>query len=240
LVTGAGSGIGRSVAAGLSADGYAVALFGRGRERLEETAAGLSGPSMIFVGDVGDAAAVREGFAEIATQLCRLDLLFNNAGTAAFGRPDELTDAQWMMVVNTNLNGAFYCAREAFRMMRTQKPQGGRIINNGSISAHVPRPMSIAYTATKHALTGLTKSLSLDGRPFDIACGQIDIGNADTALTENMKKGILQADGTLRSEPVMDLSAVVACVLTMARLPLDANVQFMTVAATKMPFIGRG
>ena len=239
-VTGAGSGIGRAVAAGLDADGYAVALFGRRREPLEETAASLGGASMILPADVGDPGAVRRGFEALRNRFGRLDLLFNNAGVAAPGLPDELTDEAWDAVVRTNLSGSFYCAREAFRLMRTQDPMGGRIINNGSVSAHAPRPMSIAYTASKHALTGLTKSLSLDGRAYDIACGQIDIGNADTALTTAMKRGVPQADGTLRAEPVMETSAVVECVRLMARLPLDANVQFMMVNATKMPFVGRG
>ena len=240
LVTGAGSGIGRAVAQGLSADGYDVALFGRRREPLEETASGLGGRSLVHVGDVGRPEDVAVGFGEVKAAFGRLDLLFNNAGIAAFGLPDEIEDVTWDEVLRTNLSGSFFCAREAFRLMRTQTPRGGRIINNGSVSAHAPRPRSIAYTATKHAITGLTKSLSLDGRPFDIACGQIDIGNAETALVDTIRRGSLQADGSLQAEPVMQTSDVVECVRLMARLPLGANVQFMTVTATKMPLIGRG
>jgi NAD(P)-dependent dehydrogenase (short-subunit alcohol dehydrogenase family) len=240
FVTGAGSGIGRAVATGLSQDGYALALFGRRADPLTETASGLAGECLVITGDVGDPQAVRDAFTQVEARFGRLDLLFNNAGVAINGLPDSLTDDQWDKVVRTNLSGAYYCAREAFRLMRSQQPMGGRIINNGSVSAHSPRPSSIAYTATKHAITGLTKSLSLDGRAFDIACGQIDIGNASTALISAILDGRTQADGVRRPEPLMDLKAVVDSVRLMASLPLDANVQFMTVMATKMPFIGRG
>ena len=240
LVTGAGSGIGRAVAVGLSAAGYTVGLLGRRRDTLEETARNLAGAAMVLVGDVGQPEDVRRAFADLGARYERLDLLFNNAGTGAPGLPDEITDDQWAAVMRTNLDGSFFCAREAFARMRSQRPMGGRIINNGSISAHAPRPNSIAYTASKHAITGLTKSLALDGRPFDIACGQIDIGNAATRLTASMSAGVPQADGSMRPEPTMDVARVVDCVLLMARLPLTVNVPFMTVMATKMPFIGRG
>jgi NAD(P)-dependent dehydrogenase (short-subunit alcohol dehydrogenase family) len=241
FVTGAGSGIGRAVALGLCADGYAVGLFGRRRERLEETtAAAPAGATRVISGDVGVSADVDAAFALVVREFGRLDLLFNNAGAAAPGPVQDLSDEQWDRVVRTNLSGAFYCARAAFRQMGAQTPRGGRIINNGSISAHAPRPNSIAYTATKHAMTGLTKSLSLDGRAHDIACGQIDIGNADTDLAARMKTGVPQPDGAVRAEPVMPVGDVVEAVLLMARLPLTSNVQFLTITATKMPFIGRG
>ena len=241
FVTGAGSGLGRAVALALVEDGYVVALFGRRRAALEATAAAAQ-PDMtrVLSGDVGEAGEVRSAFDQVRQAFGRLDLLFNNAGVAAPGSPEEVTDAQWDAAVRTNLTGAFYCAREAFRLMRSQHPRGGRIINNGSVSAHAPRPKSIAYTATKHAITGLTRSLSLDGRAHDIACGQIDIGNADTEMAQTFKTGVPQADGALRPEPVMAVADVVDAVRFMARLPLTANVQFMTVMATKMPLVGRG
>ena len=244
LVTGAGSGIGRAVALALLAKGYRVALAGRRREALEQTvrAAGEDGARMLAVPtDVGDEAAVRALFLAIERRFGRLDLLFNNAGTGGPPLPfDELTLEQWNKVVAVNLTGAFLCAREAFALMKRQSPRGGRIINNGSISAHAPRPNSAPYTATKHAVTGLTKSLSLDGRAHDIACGQIDIGNAATEMAERIKQGVPQANGEIMPEPVMDVRHVADAVLYMAGLPLDANVQFMTVMATKMPFVGRG
>lgn len=244
LVTGAGSGIGRAVAQALLAEGYAVVLAGRRAAALAETVAQAGAgddTTLVAPTDVSDPVAVRSLFSAIKQRFARLDMLFNNAGT---GTPaltvDELSWEQWKTVVDVNLNGAFLCAREAFRMMREQQPQGGRIINNGSISAHAPRPGSAAYTATKHAITGLTRSISLDGRPFDIACGQIDIGNAASEMTARMQQGVPQADGSIRPEPTMDVNHVARSVVFMAGLPLDANVQFMTVMATKMPFIGRG
>lgn len=239
-MTGAGSGIGRAVTVGLARAGYAVVLAGRRKEALEGTIA-AAGDGLAVPTDVGDEASVLALFQEIRQRFGRLDLLFNNAGTAAPPMPfEDLSAAQWNKVVAVNLTGSFLCAREAFRLMKAQTPQGGRIINNGSVSAHAPRPLSAAYTATKHAITGLTKSLSLDGRPYNIACGQIDIGNAETALAAQMKTGVLQANGTLAPEPTMSLEHVVDAVLYMASLPLEANVQFMTVMATRMPFIGRG
>jgi NAD(P)-dependent dehydrogenase (short-subunit alcohol dehydrogenase family) len=242
IVTGAGSGIGRVVARALLGEGYAVALAGRRAEALEETAADAAeGKALVVPTDVGDAAAVRELFAKTTEAFGRLDLLFNNAGMSAPPVPlDELTLEQWTAVVNVNLTGAFLCTQEAFRAMKAQTPRGGRIINNGSVSAYVPRPNSAPYTATKHAITGLTRSTSLDGRAHDIACGQIDIGNAATPMTEPMKEGVPQADGRVAPEPRMDVEHVAQAVLYMASLPLDANVQFMTVMATKMPYIGRG
>ena len=244
VVTGAGSGIGRAVSLGLLEDGYRVVLAGRQARTLEETrelAGARAAHATVQATDVADAEAVAHLFAEIARLHGRLDLLFNNAGTGAPQMTiDEMPVAQWQAVVNTNLNGAFYCAREAFRLMRHQTPQGGRIINNGSISAHVPRPGTAVYTTTKHAMTGLTRTLSLDGRPFNIACGQIDIGNADTAIAEPMRRGIRQADGSIKVEPVMDVEHAASAVRYMASLPLNANVQFMTVMATDMPYIGRG
>ncbi|HLI67066.1 MAG TPA: SDR family oxidoreductase [Caulobacteraceae bacterium] len=243
LVTGAGSGIGRAVAVALAGQGWRLALAGRRLEALQETAALIGRPDDVMVSptDVGDEGQVDALFAAIQVLFGRLDLLFNNAGTGAPPQPiDELPVAQWNRVVAANLTGAFLCARGAFRMMRAQDPRGGRIINNGSISAHAPRLYSAPYTATKHAVTGLTKSLALDGRGFDIACGQIDIGNAETPLTARMAQGALQADGSLRPEPVMDVSHVADAVLYMAGLPLNANVLFMTVMANQMPFVGRG
>jgi len=244
LVTGAGSGIGRAVALKLQANGFDVALLGRRIEELQKTAnaaAREGGKFLIAVADVSDEIAVAKAFKETRDAFGRLDLLFNNAGTFTQGVPiDELPLADWKRVVDVNLTGTFLCAREAVRIMKTQDPKGGRIINNGSISAQVPRPFSAAYTATKHAITGLTKSLSLDGRADNIACSQIDIGNAATDLTAKMESGILQANGTTMVEPRMDVAHVADAVLYIANLPLDANVQFMTVMATTMPFIGRG
>ncbi|MEV8021171.1 SDR family oxidoreductase [Streptomyces sp. NPDC086554] len=243
VVTGAGSGIGRAVAVELLRAGWSVALAGRRVETLEETAAlAPDGTSLCVRTDVSEPQDVAALFSSVRENFGRLDLLFNNAGTFGPGGVpvEELSYDAWRHVVDTNLNGAFLCAQAAFRQMKEQDPQGGRIINNGSISAQVPRPQSIAYTTTKHALTGLTKSLSLDGRPYRIACGQIDIGNAATDMTERMRAGILQANGELAPEPVMDVSDVARTVRHMAELPLEANVQFATVLATNMPFIGRG
>jgi len=242
LVTGAGSGIGRAVALALLGKGYRVALAGRRAAALEETAAMADdGDTLVVPTDVGDEAQVDALFAAIGEGFGRLDLLFNNAGTGAPPLAiDELTLAQWNRVVAVNLTGAFLCARGAFRLMRAQDPRGGRIVNNGSISAHAPRLYSAPYTATKHAITGLTRSLALDGRAFDIACGQIDIGNAETPLTARMASGALQANGELAPEPVIDVHHVADAVLYMAGLPLDANVLSLTVMATKMPFVGRG
>ena len=244
IVTGAGSGIGRATALALLAAGYRVVLAGRRAEALQATvvAAGDLGACALAVPtDVTDPVAVRALFDTTAAQFGRLDLLFNNAGTGAPAVPmDELSFAQWKAVVDINLTGVFLCTQQAFRLMKAQSPRGGRIINNGSISAHVPRPFTAPYTATKHAVTGLTKASSLDGRAHDIACGQIDIGNAASEMTERMAAGILQANGELAVEPRIDVSVVANAVVHMASLPLEANVQFMTVMATKMPFIGRG
>jgi NAD(P)-dependent dehydrogenase (short-subunit alcohol dehydrogenase family) len=244
IVTGAGSGIGRAAALALLEAGYAVGLAGRRKEPLEETAsqAGEAASRALPVPtDVSDSASVQALFAQVKETFGRVDVLFNNAGINVPGTSfGDLTDDQWRSVVEINLTGAFFCAREAFRVMRDQSPQGGRIINNGSISAHVPRPGSAPYTASKHAITGLTRSISLDGRRYDIACGQIDIGNAATEMAARMAKGVPQADGSVRVEPLMELRDVASTVVHMASLPLDANVQFVTVMATKMPFIGRG
>ncbi|WP_304169012.1 SDR family oxidoreductase [Phenylobacterium aquaticum] len=241
LVTGAGSGIGRASAQALAKAGWRVALVGRRAEALAATAATDPDRLVPFPGDVADPEAVRAVFAATEARFGRLDLVFNNAGTGAPPVPFEDLDlAAWRRVVDVNLTGAFLCAQAAFRIMKAQDPKGGRIINNGSISAHAPRPRSAAYTATKHAITGLTRSLSLDGRVHDIACGQIDIGNAATEMTQRMSQGVPQADGTMAAEPVMDVQAVADAIVYMAGLPLAANVQFMTVMATKMPFIGRG
>jgi NAD(P)-dependent dehydrogenase (short-subunit alcohol dehydrogenase family) len=244
IVTGAGTGIGKHVAAALLQAGFSVVLAGRRKEILEATAreADSSGSQTLVVPtDVSDPSSVKALFARTKDAFGRLDLLFNNAG---IGAPpvaiEDLTHQQWKAVVEVNLTGAFFCTQEAFKLMKSQQPRGGRIINNGSISAHSPRPNSAPYTATKHAITGLTKSTSLDGRPYDIACGQIDIGNAGTEMTERMKSGIVQADGSIAVEPTMDPRDVARAVVYMASLPLDANVQFLTVMATKMPFIGRG
>ena len=239
LVTGAGSGIGRAASLALHAAGFQVVLAGRRAEQLEQTAD--STRMLVVPTDVSKPDSVRGLFSRIKDVFGRLDLLFNNAGIGAPGVPmEDLTYEQWNAVVQVNLTGAFLCAQEAIRMMKAQQPRGGRIINNGSISAHAPRPNSAPYTATKHAITGLTKSISLDGRNFDIACGQIDIGNAATELTERMAAGIVQANGSTMVEPRMDLKHVAAAIVYMANLPLDANVQFLTVMATKMPFVGRG
>lgn len=243
MVTGAGSGIGRAVALAFLKDGYRVALAGRRKEMLEQTVseAGAAGKNALVVPtDVGKAEAVQALFAAVKKEFGRLDVLFNNAGGGATAPLEDLTLEQWRGVVDVNLNGMFYCAQEAFRIMKDQSPRGGRIVNNGSISAHAPRPNSIAYTATKHGVTGMTRTISLDGRKYDIACGQIDIGNAITPLTERMAKGVMQANGTVATEPRMDVVHVGRAVLFMANLPLDVNVQFMTIMATKMPFIGRG
>jgi NAD(P)-dependent dehydrogenase (short-subunit alcohol dehydrogenase family) len=242
LVTGAGSGIGRAVALALAGDGYSVVLAGRRIDALNETASLAPGKPMLAVStNVTEAKSVEALFARTQEEYGRLDLLFNNAGTGAPPVPMEtLTLAQWQAVVDTNLTGPFLCTQAALRLMKSQTPRGGRIINNGSISAHAPRPNSAPYTATKHAITGLTKSTALDGRAFDIACGQIDIGNAATPMTARMAKGVPQANGTLEPEPTMDVDAVAKAVLYMASLPLDANVLSMTVMATKMPFVGRG
>lgn len=244
IVTGAGSGIGKAVALGFLDDGYAVVLAGRRPEMLAETVrdAGASGTRALAVPtDISDPEAVRALFAATAERFGRLDVLFNNAGVAVRGAPlEELTFDEWKTIVDVNLTGAFLCTQQAFLMMKEQRPQGGRIINNGSISAHSPRPHSAPYTATKHAITGLTKSTALDGRRFNIACGQIDIGNAATSMTARMETGVMQANGQTAPEPRLDVAHVVRAVLYMASLPLDANVQFMTVMATKMPFIGRG
>jgi NAD(P)-dependent dehydrogenase (short-subunit alcohol dehydrogenase family) len=244
VVTGAGSGIGKAVALALAGEGYAVVLAGRRAENLERAAreAHSSDSRVLAVPtDVTDPTSVRALFDRTVDAFGRIDLLFNNAGVGAPGVPlDELTVDQWRTVVDTNLTGAFLCTQQAFRLMKAQTPKGGRIINNGSISAYVPRPQSAPYTATKHAITGLTRSTSLDGRPHDIACGQIDIGNAETELAAKMARGVPQANGTIAVEPLMDVQHVARAVVYMAGLPLDANVQFMTVMATKMPFIGRG
>ena len=244
IVTGAGSGIGRTVALALVGAGYRVAAAGRRRDALDATASAAGdrgGDVMPVVTDVGDAESVAQLFGTVGREFGRLDLLFNNAG---IGSPavalEDLPLATLRAVIDTNLFGAFVCTQHAIRMMKAQTPRGGRIINNGSISAHAPRPNSAPYTATKHAITGLTKSTSLDGRKYDIACSQIDIGNAATDMTDAMKRGVPQADGSVTPEPVMDVAHAADAVLYMAGLPLDANVQFMTVMATKMPFVGRG
>jgi NAD(P)-dependent dehydrogenase (short-subunit alcohol dehydrogenase family) len=244
IVTGAGTGIGKAAALALLQDGYRVALAGRRKELLEQAVkdAGAAGARALAVPtDVGDPQSVRILFARTKEAFGRLDLLFNNAGINAPGIPlEDLSYEQWRAVVDINLTGAFLCTQEAFKLMKGQAPRGGRIINNGSISAHAPRPDSAPYTATKHAITGLTKVTSLDGRKYDIACGQIDIGNALTELAARMAKGVTQANGTVAVEPLMDVEHVARAVLHMASLPLDANVQFMTIMATKMPFVGRG
>jgi len=244
IVTGAGSGIGKAVALSLLHHGYRVAIAGRREEPLQQVLAdaGLSAERALPVPtDVSDPESVKALFARVRQAFGRLDLLFNNAGVNAPGIAlEDLTYAQWKNVIDINLTGAFLCTQEAFRLMKSQVPRGGRIINNGSISAHAPRPNSAPYTSTKHAITGLTKSSSLDGRKYDIACGQIDIGNAGTEMAARMATGVMQANGSIAVEPLMDVSCVASAVLYMANLPLDANVQFMTIMATKMPFIGRG
>ena len=244
IVTGAGTGVGRAVALALVGEGYSVALAGRRADRLDETrsrAGDESARALVVPADVSDPESVRALFAKTKDAFGRLDLVFNNAGINVPGVPlDELDVEKWKAVVDVNLTGTFLCIREAFRVMKAQKPRGGRIINNGSVSAHVPRPSSAPYTATKHAITGLTRIASLDGRAFDIACGQIDIGNALTEMTARMTGGVRQADGSVRVEPTMDVDNVARAVVYMASLPLNANVQFLSVMATKMPFIGRG
>ncbi|MFO1304931.1 MAG: SDR family oxidoreductase [Burkholderiales bacterium] len=244
IVTGAGTGIGKAAATALLKNGYRVALAGRRREPLEAAiaAAGVSpGQALAIPTDVANPASVAALFNEAKSKFGRLDLLFNNAGIGAPGvNMEDLTFEQWKNVVDINLTGSFLCTQEAIRIMKDQSPRGGRIINNGSISAHAPRPNSAPYTATKHAITGLTKSTSLDGRKYHIACGQIDIGNAHTDLAARMAQGVPQANGQIASEPLMDVEHVASAILYMASLPLDANVQFMTIMATKMPFVGRG
>src|SRR5687768_9280365 len=243
VVTGAGTGIGKSAALALLKDGYRVALVGRRKELLERTAAdsGAKDRALVIPADLAVPQNVKAVFDKVKSAWGRLDVLFNNAGMGAPAIPmEELSWEQWKQVVDINLHAMFLCSQEAIRMMKAQQPRGGRIINNGSISAHAPRPYSAPYTATKHAVTGLTKCISLDGRKDDIACGQIDIGNAATEMTERMTKGVPQPNGTTMVEPRMDVAHVGSAVLYMARLPLDANVQFMTIMATKMPFVGRG
>ncbi|GIX14910.1 MAG: 3-oxoacyl-ACP reductase [Paracoccaceae bacterium] len=240
VITGAGSGIGRATAIAFVAAGWDVALLGRRAETLEETAR-LAGGGRVVVADVTDPAQIETAFDAAAAHTGRIDCLFNNAGRGApMATIDEMPLSDWQAVLDVNLTGAVLCARAAFARMRRQDPQGGRIINNGSISAHAPRPGSVPYTVTKHAITGLTRCLALDGRPFDIACGQIDIGNALTDMAARFTQGVPQADGSVRPEPVMDVAHVARAVLHMAELPLSANVLFMTVMATKMPFVGRG
>jgi len=244
IVTGAGSGIGKEVALAFLREHYAVVLAGRRRELLEQAAAdgrGFNSPSLVVQTDVRDPESVRNLFAKTRESFGRLDVLFNNAGIGAPPVPlEDLSFDRWQAVIETNLTGAFLCTQEAFRIMKAQEPRGGRIINNGSISAHAPRPNSAPYTATKHAMTGLTKSTSLDGRKYDIACGQIDIGNALTEMTQRMQRGVPQANGTVIEEPVMDVQNVARAVVFMSTVTPEANVQFLTVMATKMPFVGRG
>jgi NADP-dependent 3-hydroxy acid dehydrogenase YdfG len=244
IVTGAGSGVGKASSIALAADGWTIMLAGRRQKPLEETALAIEasgGKAIAIPTDTADPLSVKELFKKTQIDFGHLDLLFNNAGTNAPGVSlEELTYEQWINVVNVNLTGVFLCTQEAFKIMKDQTPMGGRIINNGSISAHVPRPGSAPYTATKHAVTGLTRSTSLDGRKYDIACGQIDIGNALTEMAARMTKGVPQANGSTEIEPVMDVSNVGKTVVHMASLPADANIQFVTVMATKMPFIGRG
>jgi NAD(P)-dependent dehydrogenase (short-subunit alcohol dehydrogenase family) len=241
MVTGAGSGIGRAAAVALSQNGYALVLAGRGRAALEETAAQMKSEVLVTPGDVGEPEAVRGMFAAVAKKFGRLDLLFNNAGMSLPATPlEDVSFAQWQAILAVNLTGVFLCCQEAVRLMKTQNPRGGRIINNGSLSALAPRPLSLPYTATKHAITGLTKSLILDGRPFGIAAGQIDIGNAATEMTARMAEGVLQADGRKAQEPRMDVADVGRAIVYMAGLPLDANVPFITLMASAMPLYGRG
>ena len=244
LVTGAGTGIGKAAAKALLQGGFRVVLTGRNIEKLNQAIQDISGSkqnSLAIACDVGKPEEVKRLFSTIQKEFGRIDVLFNNAGIGAPAIPmEELSYEQWMNVVNANLCGTFLCSQEAIRMMKAQSPQGGRIINNGSISAHAPRPMSAPYTTTKHAITGLTKSIALDGRPFNIACGQIDIGNAGTEMTVPMAAGILQADGLKKVEPLMDVDHVGQAVLHMAQLPLESNILSMTIMATNMPFVGRG
>jgi len=241
LVTGAGSGVGQATAIALSKEGYSIVLAGRTRAKLEETAGMLAGENLVAACDVADPAQVKAMFAAVESRFGRLDLLFNNAG---IGAPpvamEDITFEQWQACIGANLTAAFLCTQQAIRIMKTQNPRGGRIVNNGSISAHTPRPNSAPYTATKHAITGLTKSTALDGRNFDICCGQIDIGNAGTPMTARMAKGVPQANGTLAAEPVMDVNDIARAVVYMASLPLSSNVLTMTVMANTMPYVGRG
>src|SRR6516162_4500918 len=244
LVTGAGTGVGRAVTLALMRKGYAVVLAGRRKERLDAVAkegAQMPGEAVAVVADVADPASIKALFAKAKDNYGRLDVLFNNAGIGAPAVPiEDLPLDKWQAVVATNLTGLFLCTQEAFRIMKAQRPRGGRIINNGSISAHTPRPNSAPYTSTKHAMTGLTKSTALDGRKYDIACGQIDIGNAATEMTARMARGVPQASGEIAAEPTFDVEHVARAVVYMANLPLEANVQFITIMATKMPFVGRG
>ncbi len=241
VVTGGGSGIGRAVSGALLREGYQVVLAGRREETLRVTLAGYESQGLVVPTDVTQEASVQHLFKRAVEEFGRVDLLFNNAGTFGTSAPiEDVALEQWTLVIDTNLNGAFLCAREAVRVMKDQRPQGGRIINNGSVSAQSPRPHAVGYTASKHAITGLTKAISLEGRAYGIACGQIDIGNAATELTDVFGKGALQADGSILAEPQIDVRHVGDAVLYMASLPLDANVQFMTLMATKMPLIGRG
>jgi NAD(P)-dependent dehydrogenase (short-subunit alcohol dehydrogenase family) len=244
IVTGASAGIGKHSALALMKEGYAVTFAGRRKDLLEAAAAegkATGSRSLVVPTDVCDAESIRELFARTVEAFGRLDLLFNNAGIGAPPVPlEDLPFEKWKAVVDTNLTGSFLCTQEAFKIMKSQTPRGGRIINNGSISAHAPRPFSVAYTSTKHAITGLTKSTSLDGRKYDIACGQVDVGNAATEMTARMAKGVPQPNGSIEIEPTMDVENVARAVVYMASLPLDANVQFLTVMATKMPFVGRG
>jgi NAD(P)-dependent dehydrogenase (short-subunit alcohol dehydrogenase family) len=240
VVTGAGSGLGRSTARALLADGFAVALLGRRRDALEETAGGAA-RALVLPTDVTDEASVDAAFAAVRDAWGRVDLLVNNAGTSGPpGEVDQIAVADWRATVEVNLTGAFLCARAAVRLMKAQDPPGGRILNNGSISAHVPRPGSAAYTATKHAVTGLTKAIALDGRAHGVVCGQIDIGNAATEMTARMAEGVPQPDGSVRPEPTFDPAHVAAAVVHLARLPLDVSVPFLTMTATGMPYLGRG
>jgi NAD(P)-dependent dehydrogenase (short-subunit alcohol dehydrogenase family) len=241
LITGAGSGIGRAVALKLAANGYRIVLTGRRQDRLDEAAREIGGGSIALAADVCDAQSVTRLFDRVAEQFGRLDVVFNNAGISLPPTPlEEITPTQWRSVIETNLSGVFFCTQAAFKLMKTQNPRGGRIINNGSISAITPRPNLIAYTAAKHAVSGLTKATSLEGRQFDIACGQIDIGNTATDMASAMATGTLQADLSMKVEPTFDVAHVADAILYMANLPLDANVLFMTLTATKMPFVGRG
>jgi NAD(P)-dependent dehydrogenase (short-subunit alcohol dehydrogenase family) len=244
LITGGGTGIGRAAALHLQADGWNVVVTGRRKEELDKTCAlakAGGGKMAAIVADVGKPADVKRLFAETVKTFGRLDFLFNNAGMGLPAGPmEDITPEQWQQVVDVNLTGSFYCAQEAIRQFKAQKPQGGRIVNNGSISAHAPRPQSVPYTATKHAITGLTKCIALDGRPFNIACGQLDVGNADTNMGGRMKAGVPQASGDIRPEPVMDVEHCGSAIRYMASLPLDANVLTMTIKATNMPFEGRG
>ena len=241
LVTGAGTGIGKACSLALSEAGFAVVLTGRRQELLEAVASECAGRTLVVASDVSDSSSVDALFQSVKDTFGRLDVLFNNAGGGAPPKPlEDLSEADWRRVVDVNLTGTFLCTQQAFRIMKSQAPMGGRIINNGSISAHVPRPWSAPYTASKHAVTGLTKSTSLDGRPYNIVCSQIDIGNALTEMTARMGDGVPQADGSIKGEPTMDVQHVAQSVVQIAQLPLESNVQFMTIMASKMPYIGRG